>query len=56
MSQDNLIKLKSKGDENGKGKGHIIYTKKNKKTHKDRLKLKKYNPIANTHTEYEETK
>ena len=56
MSQDNLIKLVSEGDEDGVGKGHIIHSKKNKKKLKERLELKKYNPIARKHTVYKETK
>lgn len=56
MSQDNLIKLESEGDEKGVGKGHIIYSRKNKKTLKERLRLKKFNPIARMHTWYKETK
>lgn len=55
MSQDNLIKLESEGDENGKGKGFVIFTSKNAKN-KTRLRLKKYNPIAKAHTYYKETK
>ncbi len=55
MSQDSLVKLISEGDENGIGKGHIIYTRKNPKN-KNRLRLKKYNPIAKKHTFYKETK
>lgn len=55
MSQDTLTKMESEGDENGVGKGHILYTRKNPKN-KERLRLKKYNPIARTHTFYKETK
>ena len=56
MSQENLTKMQSEGDENGVGKGHIIFTKKNKTKFKARLRLKKYNPIARIHTWYKETK
>ncbi|PIR03768.1 MAG: 50S ribosomal protein L33 [Candidatus Magasanikbacteria bacterium CG11_big_fil_rev_8_21_14_0_20_39_34] len=57
MSQDNLIKLESEGvEETGLGKGHIRYSKKNKKTLKERLRIKKHNPIAKKHTWYKETK
>ncbi|MBU1118778.1 50S ribosomal protein L33 [Patescibacteria group bacterium] len=56
MPQPNLVKLESQGDENGVGKGHIIYSHKNKKKLKNRLELKKYNPIAKKHTLYKETK
>lgn len=58
MSQDNMIKLESEGDpDNGnKGKGHILFSRKNKKTLKERLRLRKHNPIAKKHTWYKETK
>jgi large subunit ribosomal protein L33 len=56
MSQDNLIKLESEGDEEGAGKGHIIFSKKNKKTIKERLRIKKFNPMIKKHTWYKETK
>lgn len=56
MSQDNLIKLVSQGDDNGVGKGHIIFTYKNKKKIKERLQLMKFNPVAKKHTLYKETK
>ena len=55
MSQDLLIKLVSKGDEKGVGKGHVYYTRYNNKNKKDpskKLEMKKYNPIARTHTVY----
>ena len=53
MSQDNLIKLVSLGDENGKGKGHIIWSHKNaKKLRGIKIELKKFNPIAKKHTVY----
>jgi ribosomal protein L33 len=58
MSQDNLIKLQSEGIEiDGVlvGKGHIIYSHKNKRL-QNRLRLKKFNPVARTHTWYKETK
>lgn len=56
MSQDQLIKLESVGDENGVGKGHLIYSRKNKRNTPKRLELKKYNPIAKKRTLYKETK
>ncbi len=56
MSQDNLIKLVSVGAEDGTGKGHVIYTYKNKKKLKERLQLKKFNPVARRHTLYVEKK
>jgi ribosomal protein L33 len=49
----------SKGDENGVGKGHTYYVRYNNKTKKDpgqKLSLKKYNPIAKTHTVYTQKK
>ncbi len=57
MSQENLVKLESEGTEDGAvGKGHMLFTRKNKKTLKDRLRLRKYNPIAKLHTWYKEVK
>lgn len=56
MSQDALVKLESQGDENGVGKGHIRHTRKNKKIHKERMEIKKYNPVARKHTVYKEIK
>jgi ribosomal protein L33 len=56
MSQDNLIKMESEGDDTGAGKGHIIRVKKNVKKLKERLRLKKHNPVAGKHTWYKETK
>ena len=51
----NQIKMESEGTEDGLGKGHVYYTKKNPRN-KERLRLKKYNPIAKEHTYYKETK
>lgn len=59
MSQDLLIKLVSKGDEKGVGKGHVYYTRYNNKNKKDpskKLEMKKYNPIAKKHTVYVQKK
>lgn len=57
MSQDNLIKLVSQGDENGVGKGHIIWSHKNtKKLRGVKVELKKFNPVAKKHTLYVEKK
>jgi ribosomal protein L33 len=56
MSQDNLIKLESEGDDNGVGKGYVIHSHKNKKKLKERMRLMKYNPIAKVHTWFKETK
>ncbi len=57
MSQDNLIKLVSEGDKDGKGKGHVIWSHKNmKKLRGIKIELMKFNPIARTHTKYREKK
>ena len=59
MSQDRLIKMVSKGDENGVGKGHVYYTVYNNKNKKDPSKKheeRKYNPIAKKHTDYVQKK
>ncbi|MCK4635521.1 MAG: 50S ribosomal protein L33 [Candidatus Moranbacteria bacterium] len=57
MSQDNLIKLVSQGDEKGVGKGHVIWSKKNvKKLRGIKLELSKFNPFAKKHTIYKEKK
>jgi ribosomal protein L33 len=56
MSQDNLVKLVSEGDDKGVGKGHVLYTHKNVRKNKTRLAIKKFNPIARTHTLYKESK
>ena len=56
MSQDRLTKLVTDGDENGVGKGHIIYTFKNKKGVERKIELKKFNPIARKRTVYKEKK
>lgn len=54
MPEDNLIKLVSEGDEDGVGAGHVYYTRKNTSKIKDKLELRKYNPVAKTHTVYKE--
>jgi ribosomal protein L33 len=54
MSQDNLVKLVSEGDEDGQGAGHVYYTHKNTDKIKEKLTLKKYNPVAKEHTIYTE--
>ena len=46
----------SEGDENGVGKGHIIYSFKNKKGVERKLELKKFNPLARKRTMYKEKK
>ncbi|MBI2485072.1 50S ribosomal protein L33 [Candidatus Uhrbacteria bacterium] len=56
MSQENLIKLVSQGDNTGAGKGHVIFSRKNKKTLKERLELSKFNPLVRKHTVYKESK
>lgn len=59
MSQDRLIKMVSKGDENGVGKGHVYYTTFNNKNKKDPSKKheeRKFNPVAKTHTQYVQKK
>ncbi len=57
MSQDNLIRLVSKGDENGVGKGHVSWSHKNtKKLRNIKIELNKFNPIAKKHTKYVEKK
>lgn len=59
MSQDLLIKLVSQGDKDGVGKGHTYYTRYNNKNKKDpskKLEMKKYNPVAKTHTVYKQKK
>ena len=57
MSQDKLIKLVSVGDEKGVGKGHIYFTRKNKKKLADRkFEFKKFNPVSKSRTVYKEKK
>lgn len=57
MSQDKLIKMVSQGDEKGVGKGHVYYTRKNKKKHADKkFEMNKFNPVAKKHTVYKEKK
>ncbi len=56
MSQDHLIKFVSQGDEKGVGKGHVYYSRKNRKSVERKLEFKKYNPIARKHTVYKEKK
>ncbi|MEX2010194.1 MAG: 50S ribosomal protein L33 [Parcubacteria group bacterium] len=56
MSQDQLIKLVSVGDEKGVGKGHTYYSRKNRKLVERKIETKKYNPIARKHTIYKEKK
>ena len=59
MSQDRLIKLVTKGDDKGVGKGHVYYTTYNNKNKKDPSKKheeRKYNPVAKKHTMYTQKK
>ena len=59
MSQDLLIKMVSKGDENGVGKGHVYYTRFNNKNKKDpskKYQATKFNPVAKTHCVYVQKK
>lgn len=59
MSQDLTVRLVSKGDEQGVGKGHTYYVRYNNKNKKDpsyKLELKKFNPIAKKHTVYKQKK
>ena len=55
MSQDKLIRLVSEGDDKGVGKGHIYYTRKNKRKHAEKkFEFKKFNPVAKKHTVYKD--
>jgi large subunit ribosomal protein L33 len=56
MSQDKLIRLVSPGDKKGVGKGHVYFTRKNKKQHTDKFEFKKYNPVTRKHETYKEKK
>ena len=59
MSQDKLIRLVSKGDEKGVGKGDVYYTRYNNKNKKDpsaKLKLRKFNKRLRKHVEYVQKK
>ncbi|OGG86058.1 50S ribosomal protein L33 [Candidatus Kaiserbacteria bacterium RIFOXYB1_FULL_46_14] len=59
MSQDKLIKIVSKGDAKGVGKGDVYYTRFNNKNKKDpskKLSLKKYNKKTRTHQDYTQKK
>lgn len=55
MSQDKLVRLVSKGGENGKGRGHVYYVRFNNKNKKDpgaKLKLRKFNKKTRKHEDY----
>ena len=59
MSQDKVIRLVTKGDENGVGKNDTYYVRFNNKNKKDpsaKLKLMKFNSKAKKHTEYVQKK
>lgn len=59
MSQDKLIRLVSKGDEKGAGKGDVYYVRYNNKNKKDpsaKLKLRKFNKRLRKHVEYVQKK
>lgn len=61
MSQDRLLKMVSEGvvegEQKGLGKGHVIYTTKNKKKLADRkFRFRHFNPVARAHTWYIEKK
>ncbi len=59
MSQDRVIRLVTKGDENGVGKGDVYYTRFNNKNKKDpsaKLSLKKFNNKAKKHLVYTQKK
>jgi ribosomal protein L33 len=59
MSQDKLIRLVSKGDKDGAGKGDVYYTRYNNKNKKDpgaKLTLRKYNKKLRKHMEYTQKK
>ncbi len=59
MSQDKLIRLVSKGDEKGVGKGDVYYVRYNNKNKKDpsaKLKLRKFNKKLRKHVEYVQKK
>ena len=59
MSQERIVRLVSKGDETGKGKGDVYYVRYNNKNKKDpsaKLKLRKYNKKLRKHVEYGQKK
>ena len=59
MSQDKIVRMVSKGDESGAGKGEVYYVRYNNKTKKDpsaKLKLKKYNKKLRKHVEFTQKK
>jgi len=59
MSQDKIVRLVSKGDETGAGKGDVYYVRYNNKNKKDpskKLTLKKYNSKLKKHVDYTQKK
>lgn len=59
MSQDKLIKLVSKGDEKGAGKGEVYYVRYNNKNKKDpskKLSLKKFSKKLKKHVVFTQKK
>jgi len=59
MSQERLIKMVTPGNAAGVGKGHVYYTTFNNKNKKDpskKHKERKFNPVAQEHTEYTQKK
>jgi ribosomal protein L33 len=59
MSQEKTVRLVSKGDETGAGKGDVYYVRYNNKNKKDpgaKLKLRKYNKKLRKHVEYTQKK
>lgn len=59
MSQDKLVRLVTKGDEKGTGRGHVYYVRFNNKNKKDpgaKLKLKKFNKKLRKHVDYTQKK
>jgi large subunit ribosomal protein L33 len=42
--------------ESSAGTGHFYTTTKNKRTHPDKIEMRKYDPIARKHVVYKETK
>lgn len=44
------------GEKKGQPTGHQVYTEKNTRNTTDKLKLRRYDPIARKHVEYVESK
>lgn len=59
MSQDKMVRLVTKGDADGSGKGQVYYVRYNNKNKKDpsaKLKLRKYNKVTRKHEEFTQKK